>query len=84
MNELGDKYKDASENLMNTFQGMLRQIRANGQILLGEMAKPINEAVNPIMKQISKWVEDDRTKKEFEKLGDAANFNFKCFCGCLW
>lgn len=72
MNELGDKYKDASENLMNTFQGMLRQIRANGQILLGEMAKPINEAVNPIMKQISKWVEDDRTKKEFEKLGDAA------------
>lgn len=72
MNELGDKYKDASKNLMNTFQGMLRQIRANGQILLGEMAKPINEAVNPIMKQISKWVEDDRTKKEFEKLGDAA------------
>ena len=73
MNELGDKYRDASENLMQTFSGMLRQIRANGQVLLGAMVDPLNQAVNPIMKQVSKWVADDRTKKEFSKLGDAAN-----------
>lgn len=72
MNELGDKYRDASENLMQTFSGMLRQIRANGQVLLGAMAEPLNKAVNPIMKQISNWVEDKQTTKEFSKLGEAA------------
>lgn len=72
MNELGDKYRDASENLMQTFSGMLRQIRANGQVLLGAMVEPLNKAVNPIMKQISNWVEDKQTAKEFSKLGEAA------------
>lgn len=72
MNELGDKYRDASENLMQTFSGMLRQIRANGQVLLGAMAEPLNKAVNPIMKQVSNWVEDKQTTKEFSKLGEAA------------
>lgn len=73
MNELGDKYKKASDNLMGTLPGMLRQIKAEGQGLLGAMVDPLNKAVNPIMKQVSKWVGDDRTKKEFSKLGDAAN-----------
>lgn len=73
MNELGDKYKKASDNLMGTLPGMLRQIKAEGQGLLGVMVDPLNKAVNPIMKQVSKWVGDDRTKKEFSKLGDAAN-----------
>lgn len=73
MNELGDKYKKASDNLMGKLPGMLRQIKAEGQGLLGAMVDPLNKAVNPIMKQVSKWVGDDRTKKEFSKLGDAAN-----------
>lgn len=73
MNELGDKYKKASDNLMGTLPGMLRQIKAEGQGLLGAMVDPLNKAVNPIMKQVSKWVGDDRTKKEFSKLGNAAN-----------
>lgn len=73
MNELGDKYKKASDNLMGTLPGMLRQIKAEGKGLLGAMVDPLNKAVNPIMKQVSKWVADDRTKKEFSKLGDAAN-----------
>ena len=73
MNELGDKYKKASDNLMGTLPGMLRQIKAEGKGLLGAMVDPLNQAVNPIMKQVSKWVADDRTKKEFSKLGDAAN-----------
>ncbi|WP_457801925.1 tape measure protein [Limosilactobacillus reuteri] len=73
MNELGDKYKKASDNLMGTLPGMLRQIKAEGQGLLGAMVDPLNKAVNPIMKQVSKWVADDRTKKEFSKLGNAAN-----------
>lgn len=73
MNELGDKYKKASDNLMGTLPGMLRQIKAEGRGLLGAMVEPLNQAVNPIMKQVSKWVADDRTKKEFSKLGDAAN-----------
>lgn len=73
MNELGDKYKKASDNLMGTLPGMLRQIKAQGQGLLGAMVDPLNKAVNPIMKQVSKWVADNRTKREFAKLGDAAN-----------
>lgn len=73
MNELGNKYKDASEHLMGTLPGMLRQIKAQGKGLLGAMVEPLNKAVNPIMKQVSKWVADDRTKKEFNKLGNAAN-----------
>lgn len=73
MNELGDNYKKASDNLMGTLPGMLRQIKAEGKGLLGAMVDPLNKAVNPIMKQVSKWVADDRTKKEFSKLGDAAN-----------
>lgn len=73
MNELGNKYKKASDNLMGTLPGMLRQIKAEGRGLLGAMVDPLNQAVNPIMKQVSKWVADDRTKKEFSKLGDAAN-----------
>lgn len=73
MNELGNKYKKASDNLMGTLPGMLRQIKAEGKGLLGAMVDPLNKAVNPIMKQVSKWVGDDRTKKEFSKLGDAAN-----------
>ncbi|MCD7138798.1 tape measure protein [Limosilactobacillus balticus] len=73
MNELGNKYKKASDNLMGTLPGMLRQIKAQGQGLLGAMVDPLNKAVNPIMKQVSKWVADDHTKKEFSKLGDAAN-----------
>lgn len=73
MNELGDRYKKASDNLMGTLPGMLRQIKAEGKGLLGAMVDPLNKAINPIMKQVSEWVADDRTKKEFSKLGDAAN-----------
>lgn len=73
MNELGDRYKQASDNLMSTLPGMLRQIKAQEQGLLGAMVDPLNKAINPIMKQVSEWVADDRTKKEFSKLGNAAN-----------
>lgn len=73
MNELGDRYKKASDNLMSTLPGMLRQIKAEGKGLLGAMVDPLNKAINPIMKQVSEWVADDRTKKEFSKLGNAAN-----------
>ena len=73
MNELGDRYKEASDHLMGTLPGMLRQIKAKGRGLLGAMVEPLNKAVNPIMKQVSEWVADDRTKEEFNKLGNAAN-----------
>lgn len=73
MNELGDRYKEASDHLMGTLPGMLRQIKAEGRGLLGAMVEPLNKAVNPIMKQVSEWVADDRTKEEFNKLGNAAN-----------
>lgn len=73
MNELGNRYKQASDNLMSTLPGMLRQIKAEGQGLLGAMVDPLNKAINPIMKQVSEWVGDDRTKEEFSKLGNAAN-----------
>src|SRR5699024_11291871 len=60
MNELGDRYKEASDHLMGTLPGMLRQIKAEGRGLLGAMVEPLNKAVNPIMKQVSEWRSEER------------------------
>lgn len=72
-NGLGDKYKKASENLMGTLPGMFRQISAKWKQLMGDAMAPTANAANPIVKQISEWVGDKNTTKEFENLGKAVN-----------
>lgn len=70
MNELGDKYQKASENLMKTGPGMIRAIKTQAPALLEAFYKPIREMKNPLIGQVSKWVMDDKTKKEFSKIGN--------------
>lgn len=70
MNELGDKYQKASENLMKTGPGMVRAVKTQAPALLEAFYKPIREMKNPLLGQVSKWVMADETKKEFSKLGD--------------
>lgn len=72
-NQLGDKYKEASDNLMGTLPGMARQIKAKWSQLMGEAMAPTTNAANPIVKQISEWIKDKRTTQEFEDLGKAVN-----------
>lgn len=72
-NQLGDKYKKASENLMGTLPGMFRQIQSKWKQLMGDMMAPSTDAANPIVKQISKWIGSENTTKEFEKLGRTIN-----------
>lgn len=73
MNNLGDKYKEASENLMKTLPGMERVIKARVPALLGAIEKPFMKAQNPILGAVSKWVSDKKTEKEFTKLGKATS-----------
>lgn len=72
-NGLGDKYKKASENLMGTLPGMFRQISAKWKQLMGDAMAPSTNAANPIVKQVSEWIKDKNTTKEFETLGKAVN-----------
>ena len=72
-NQLGDKYKEASDNLMGTLPGMARQIKAKWSQLMGEAMAPTTNAANPIVKQISEWIKDKQTTHEFEDLGKAVN-----------
>ena len=48
MNELGDKYKTASENMMNTATGMERVMQARCKALAGALIQPIMNAQNPV------------------------------------
>ena len=76
MNELGDKYKTASENMMNTASGMERVIQARGKALAGALIAPIMNAQNPVFGAISKWVSDPKTEQEFNKVGDSISKSF--------
>ena len=76
MNELGEKYKTASENMMSTTAGMERVISARGTALAGALTKPIMEAKNPLFGAVSKWVSDKNTENEFTKVGDSVSKSF--------
>lgn len=73
MEQLGDKYHDASENLMKTIPGMERVIAARMPALIGDIEKPIMNMQNPLLGTISKWVQDPKTDAEFTKVGKAAS-----------
>jgi len=76
MNELGSKYKDASENMMSTTSGMERVVSARGKALAGALIGPIMNAKNPIFGTVSKWVSDKKTETEFTKVGDSVSKAF--------
>lgn len=74
MEQLGGKYQEASENLMKTAPGMVRQIKAQAPALLDAVVSPIRKMRNPFLGQISKWVGDKNTKQEFSDLGSTLVF----------
>ena len=69
--ELGQKYSKASDNLMQTIPGMTRVIKSRIPALIGDIEKPFLTAQNPVLGAISRWSQDKNTDKEFGKLGQA-------------
>lgn len=83
MNGLGQKYKDASENMMKTAAGAERAIKGRFSQLAGDLVKPFTQMQSPIFAAVSKWVSDKRTEKEFSKVGTAASKGFKTITEAL-
>lgn len=73
MNQLGQRYKKSSENLMGTLDGMRRQIMSKIPQLSGDVMNPILKQQSPIYKTVSQWVADPATDTEFENLGKKVN-----------
>lgn len=73
MNQLGQKYKKSSENLMSTLPGMARQIKAKVSQLSGDVMEPILKQKSPVYKAVSNWVKDPNTDTEFKQLGQKVN-----------
>lgn len=73
MNNLGQNYHKASENLMGTIEGLHRQIKAKASQLAGDITKPVTEKESPIYKQVGKWVADPKTDEKFTELGKKVN-----------
>lgn len=69
--ELGQKYSKASDNLMQTIPGMTRVIKSRIPALIGDIEKPFLTAQNPVLGAISRWSQDKNTDKKFGKLGQA-------------
>lgn len=68
--QLGNgKYKEAAENMMGTFFGMERTIKARVPALVGDIVEPFKTMSNPLLKSVSKWVSDKKTEKLFTQFG---------------
>ncbi|MFT8825074.1 MAG: tape measure protein [Liquorilactobacillus mali] len=71
MNSLGSKYQEASENLMKTIPGMERSIKTQMPALVNAVYQPLANMKSPFIGQITKWIQNPDTKKEFSAVGDA-------------
>ncbi len=67
-----DSYKKSVDNMMNSYFGVFRTIRARTPQLIGDIEKPFMELSNPMLQATKKWVNDKRTDAEFTKFGDHA------------
>lgn len=83
MNGLGEKYKDASENMMKTAAGAERAIKGRFKVLAGALVEPFTKMQSPIFEAVSKWVSDKRTEKKFAEVGKAASKGFKTITEAL-
>ena len=69
--QLGNgKYKEAADNMMNSYFGVFRTIQARTPQLIGDITKPIMSISNPFLKSVRNWVNDKSTDTEFTKLGN--------------
>ncbi|MDB8875121.1 tape measure protein [Pediococcus acidilactici] len=83
MNELGEKYKDASKNMMKTAAGAERAIKGRFGQLSGDLVKPFTTMQSPIFEAVSKWVSDPKTEKKFTEVGKAASKGFRTITTAL-
>lgn len=63
------QYKSAAENMMNSYFGVFRTIRARTPQLIGDITKPFMKISNPFLKSVRNWVNDKSTDTEFNQLG---------------
>lgn len=63
------KYKEGADNMMGTFFGMERTIKARVPALVGDIVEPFKTMSNPLLKSVSKWVSDKKTEKLFTQFG---------------
>lgn len=71
--QLGNgKYKAAAENMMNSYFGVFRTIRARTPQLIGDIEKPFMTMSNPVLQATKNWVNDKRTDAEFTRFGQHA------------
>lgn len=69
--QLGNgKYKEAAENMMNSYFGVFRAIQSRTPQLVGDITKPFMNISNPFLKSVRNWVNDKSTDAEFTKLGN--------------
>lgn len=69
--QLGNgKYKKAAENMMNSYFGVFRTIRARTPQLIGDITKPFMNISNPFLQSVRKWINDKSTDTEFQRLGN--------------
>lgn len=66
------KYKAAAENMMNSYFGVFRTIRARTPQLIGDIEKPFMTMSNPVLQATKNWVNDKRTDAEFARFGQHA------------
>ena len=64
------KYKEAADNMMNSYFGVFRTIRARTPQLIGDITKPFMSISNPFLKSVRNWVNDKSTDTEFTRLGN--------------
>ncbi|UUF81178.1 tape measure protein (plasmid) [Xanthomonas oryzae pv. oryzae] len=64
------KYKKAAENMMNSYFGVFRTIRARTPQLIGDVTRPFMKISNPFLQSVRKWVNDKSTDTEFQRLGN--------------
>ncbi|MEE6650635.1 tape measure protein [Limosilactobacillus pontis] len=64
------KYKEAADNMMNSYFGVFRTIRARTPQLVGDITKPFMSISNPFLQSVRNWVNDKSTDTEFRRLGN--------------
>lgn len=64
------KYKEAADNMMNSYFGVFRTIRARTPQLIGDVTKPFMSISNPFLQSVRSWVNDKSTDDEFQRLGN--------------
>ena len=64
------KYKEAADNMMNSYFGVFRTIRSRTPQLIGDITKPFMSISNPFLKSVRNWVNDKSTDTEFTRLGN--------------